>query len=95
MKKTSFQFNQKVTFLLNQRNVSGKIVDTVVMNPPFGTRKKGADMEFLSAAMKVKGEKQNLFSLFSEFQITYIFNVLLPRWPLKLFIPCIRHLLEK
>jgi predicted RNA methylase len=23
------------------------------MNPPFGTRKKGADMEFLSAAMKV------------------------------------------
>lgn len=31
----------------------GRVVDTVVMNPPFGTRKKGADMEFLSAAMKV------------------------------------------
>lgn len=32
----------------------GPIVDTVVMNPPFGTRKKGADLEFLSAALKVK-----------------------------------------
>ena len=32
----------------------GPIVDTVVMNPPFGTRKKGADMDFLSVALKVK-----------------------------------------
>jgi predicted RNA methylase len=31
----------------------GPIVDTVVMNPPFGTRCKGADMEFLAAALKV------------------------------------------
>ncbi|KAG6551796.1 hypothetical protein Mapa_006613 [Marchantia paleacea] len=30
----------------------GPVVDTVVMNPPFGTRRKGADMEFLSAALK-------------------------------------------
>ncbi|XP_073278310.1 uncharacterized protein [Primulina huaijiensis] len=30
----------------------GGIVDTVVLNPPFGTRKKGADMEFLSTALK-------------------------------------------
>jgi predicted RNA methylase len=28
-------------------------VDTVIMNPPFGTRRKGADMEFLSAGLKV------------------------------------------
>ncbi|XP_024518329.1 methyltransferase-like protein 5 isoform X1 [Selaginella moellendorffii] len=28
-------------------------VDTVVMNPPFGTRRKGADMEFLSVALKI------------------------------------------
>jgi hypothetical protein len=28
-------------------------VDTVVMNPPFGTRKKGADMGFLRAALGV------------------------------------------
>ncbi|ESR64458.1 MTS domain-containing protein [Citrus sinensis] len=28
-------------------------VDTVVMNPPFGTRKKGVDMDFLSMALKV------------------------------------------
>ena len=32
----------------------GQIVETVVMNPPFGTRRKGADMDFLSSAMKVR-----------------------------------------
>ena len=32
--------------------LAGKI-DTVVMNPPFGTRKKGMDMEFLSMALQV------------------------------------------
>lgn len=31
----------------------GPIVDTIVMNPPFGTRKKGSDMEFLLRALKV------------------------------------------
>ncbi|KAK8682845.1 hypothetical protein V6N13_038927 [Hibiscus sabdariffa] len=31
----------------------GQIVDTVVMNPPFGTRKKGVDMDFLFVALKV------------------------------------------
>ncbi|XP_011620577.1 methyltransferase-like protein 5 isoform X2 [Amborella trichopoda] len=31
----------------------GAKVDTVVMNPPFGTRRKGSDMDFLSAALKV------------------------------------------
>eukprot|EP00246_Nothoceros_aenigmaticus_P005418 TRINITY_DN1746_c0_g1_i5.p1 TRINITY_DN1746_c0_g1~~TRINITY_DN1746_c0_g1_i5.p1 ORF type:complete len:207 (-),score=29.13 TRINITY_DN1746_c0_g1_i5:270-890(-) len=34
----------------------GPAVDTVIMNPPFGTRKKGADMEFLSAALKIAGQ---------------------------------------
>lgn len=34
----------------------GQIVDTVVMNPPFGTRKKGADMDFLAAALKVASQ---------------------------------------
>ncbi|KAF8698144.1 hypothetical protein HU200_035659 [Digitaria exilis] len=33
-------------------NLKGILVDTVVMNPPFGTRKKGADMEFLSMGLK-------------------------------------------
>ncbi|GLJ30167.1 hypothetical protein SUGI_0596720 [Cryptomeria japonica] len=32
---------------------TGSMVDTVIMNPPFGTRKKGADLEFLSTALKV------------------------------------------
>lgn len=33
---------------------AGQLVNTVVMNPPFGTRKKGSDMEFLSIALKVR-----------------------------------------
>ncbi|KAJ3683091.1 hypothetical protein LUZ60_013318 [Juncus effusus] len=37
---------------LSALNFRGQLVDTVVMNPPFGTRKKGADMEFLSLALK-------------------------------------------
>ncbi|XP_054785635.1 uncharacterized protein LOC129292136 isoform X1 [Prosopis cineraria] len=34
----------------------GQIVDTVVMNPPFGTRKKGVDMNFLQVALKVSSQ---------------------------------------
>ncbi|XP_078170061.1 S-adenosyl-L-methionine-dependent methyltransferases superfamily protein isoform X1 [Carex rostrata] len=34
-------------------NLKGLLVDTIVMNPPFGTRKKGADMDFLSLSLKV------------------------------------------
>ncbi|XP_020264152.1 methyltransferase-like protein 5 [Asparagus officinalis] len=34
----------------------GLFVDTIVMNPPFGTRKKGSDMEFLSMALKVASQ---------------------------------------
>lgn len=45
-----------IYFWLIHEFVVGKVVDTVVMNPPFGTRKKGADMEFLSAAMKVASQ---------------------------------------
>ncbi|XP_019086413.1 PREDICTED: methyltransferase-like protein 5 [Camelina sativa] len=41
---------------ITKLELKGQIVDTVVMNPPFGTRKKGADMEFLSAAMKVASQ---------------------------------------
>ncbi|THG01885.1 hypothetical protein TEA_018068 [Camellia sinensis var. sinensis] len=33
----------------------GPIVDTVVMNPLFGTGKKGADMDFLFATLKAEG----------------------------------------
>ncbi|KAK9947770.1 hypothetical protein M0R45_003377 [Rubus argutus] len=33
-----------------------EVVDTVVMNPPFGTKKKGADMDFLSVALKVASQ---------------------------------------
>eukprot|EP00271_Cylindrocystis_brebissonii_P016582 TRINITY_DN4044_c0_g1_i2.p1 TRINITY_DN4044_c0_g1~~TRINITY_DN4044_c0_g1_i2.p1 ORF type:complete len:222 (-),score=47.94 TRINITY_DN4044_c0_g1_i2:1477-2142(-) len=32
---------------------TGRLVDTVVMNPPFGTRRKGADMEFLETALRL------------------------------------------
>ncbi|XP_024377854.1 uncharacterized protein [Physcomitrium patens] len=40
---------------LSELPLQGLVVDTVVMNPPFGTRRKGADMEFLAAALKVAG----------------------------------------
>ena len=35
-------------------------VDTVVMNPPFGTRTKGADLDFLHAALQVRGGPSQL-----------------------------------
>eukprot|EP00897_Mesotaenium_endlicherianum_P002910 jgi/Mesen1/2647/ME000166S01772 len=35
--------------------IRAPLVDTVVMNPPFGTRRKGADMDFLRVALKVAG----------------------------------------
>ncbi|XP_044426867.1 rRNA N6-adenosine-methyltransferase METTL5 isoform X1 [Triticum aestivum] len=37
-------------------NLKGLLVDTVVMNPPFGTKRKGADMEFLSMGLKVASQ---------------------------------------
>ncbi|KAL6898099.1 hypothetical protein ACP4OV_006695 [Aristida adscensionis] len=37
----------------NADDLESLLVDTVVMNPPFGTRRKGADMEFLSMGLKV------------------------------------------
>uniref|UniRef100_A0ACD6AAN6 Uncharacterized protein n=1 Tax=Avena sativa TaxID=4498 RepID=A0ACD6AAN6_AVESA len=37
-------------------NLKGLVVDTVVMNPPFGTKRKGADMEFLSMGLKVASQ---------------------------------------
>ncbi|XP_020575310.1 methyltransferase-like protein 5 isoform X1 [Phalaenopsis equestris] len=47
----------------NVKNLSlrGYLIDTVVMNPPFGTRNKGSDMEFLSVAIKVAS--QSVYSL--------------------------------
>ncbi|KAJ4952290.1 hypothetical protein NE237_029122 [Protea cynaroides] len=39
----------------------GSVVDTITMNPPFGTRKKGADMDFLFMALKVAS--QSVYSL--------------------------------
>ena len=32
---------------------AGRLADTVVMNPPFGTRKAGADVEFLRAGLNL------------------------------------------
>jgi len=30
-----------------------KVFDTVIMNPPFGTKTKGVDMDFLQAALRL------------------------------------------
>jgi predicted RNA methylase len=35
--------------------------DTVIMNPPFGTRRKGADMDFLRAACSIA--RHSIYSL--------------------------------
>jgi len=40
-------------FFCCDKPCAGLFVDTIVMNPPFGTRKKGSDMEFLCMALKV------------------------------------------
>jgi len=32
--------------------------DTVVMNPPFGARRRGADLDFLRAAFQARGVNQ-------------------------------------
>lgn len=52
----TFQPRQKISlsWLIDIPLCVGQIVETVVMNPPFGTRRKGADMDFLSSAMKVR-----------------------------------------
>ncbi|CAL5409806.1 unnamed protein product [Camellia sinensis] len=42
---------------MTSRRLGGPIVDTVVMNRPFGTRKKGADMDFLFETLKGKNLK--------------------------------------
>ncbi|KAJ8479730.1 hypothetical protein OPV22_023457 [Ensete ventricosum] len=41
---------------INKLRWRDDVVDTVVMNPPFGTRKKGSDMEFLAKALKVASQ---------------------------------------
>ncbi|KAL4420403.1 hypothetical protein ABPG75_010059 [Micractinium tetrahymenae] len=44
--------------------------DTVVMNPPFGTRRKGADMEFLRAAFALS--RNSIYSLHKSSTRDYI-----------------------
>ena len=43
-----------------ERQATSLWADVVVMNPPFGTRRKGADLEFLRAAFQVHKVKQSL-----------------------------------
>ncbi|KAL9399433.1 hypothetical protein Peur_008394 [Populus x canadensis] len=55
-----------VIYLMDNLHTSGVLdrvsifclgfVDTVAMNPPFGIRRKGADVDFLSAALKIARE---------------------------------------
>ncbi|CAI9100394.1 OLC1v1037388C1 [Oldenlandia corymbosa var. corymbosa] len=54
------------------RNLSwnGQIINTIVMNPPFGTRRKGADMDFLSVALKVVMECHNCLTMFIWFSLS-------------------------
>ncbi|XP_058082413.1 uncharacterized protein LOC131230519 [Magnolia sinica] len=54
-KKKRKRLEKKVLYPINPIYV-GKIVDAVVMNPPFGTRKKGSDMDFLFTVLKVASQ---------------------------------------
>lgn len=47
--------------------------DTVIMNPPFGTRKKGIDIDFLRAAFKIS--KSSVYSLHKSSTRPYIMRV--------------------
>jgi hypothetical protein len=59
LKSKSLFYKLLIVFVTNSYDLvilvflPGPIVDTVIMNPPFGTRKKGAYLKFLSVAMKV------------------------------------------
>ncbi|OEL32757.1 Methyltransferase-like protein 5 [Dichanthelium oligosanthes] len=58
IKNLNLKVFQSIPSLLADRKIfgAGFHIDTVVMNPPFGTRKKGADMEFLSMGLKVASQ---------------------------------------
>ena len=47
--------------------------DVVIMNPPFGTRRKGADMDFLRAAFRLASE--SVYSLHKSSTRAYIKRV--------------------
>jgi len=53
--------SQAVTTTPNNERSSRLTADTVIMNPPFGTRKKGADIEFLRAAFAIS--QHSVYSL--------------------------------
>lgn len=58
--------------LLQQPRISA---DTIIMNPPFGTRRKGADAEFLRAAFRIS--QGSIYSLHKSSTRNYIRNVAL------------------
>lgn len=62
--------NCDVTSLSQQQKLRA---DTVIMNPPFGTRKKGIDMEFLRVAFQIS--KSSVYSLHKSSTRPYIMRV--------------------
>jgi predicted RNA methylase len=56
-------------------------VDTVVMNPPFGTRNKGRDLEFLSVAGQMASG--NIFSFHKTATRRHVLDVAAPKMGLK------------
>ncbi len=58
--------------LQDVRTICGSF-DTVVMNPPFGTKKRGADLEFLKAAMRISNAIYSMHNYWTyEFLKKYI-----------------------
>ena len=64
--------------------------DVVVMNPPFGTRRKGADLEFLRAAFQVKQCKRSTSYLLCAGSIVQSCGVSV-KHPLPVLVQCLCH----
>lgn len=70
-----FFYEQDVTKL------SGITVDTVLMNPPFGTRNKGKDIEFLQIASQIS--KGGIYSFHKTSTRHHVIDIAAPKLSLK------------
>lgn len=88
---STYRVQKEIINLINFSFDVGKTIDTIVMNPPFGTRRKGADMDFLSMALKVESFfiMANAYLLLQLILVLFIYHLF--RLLLEQFIPCIRH----
>jgi putative methylase len=61
-KKNATLYNAEIEFLNMDVSNFDIIVDTVIMNPPFGSQNKGSDIPFLEKALSIS---KNFYTLFN------------------------------